>query len=73
VGGASPFQGQAPVRDLLGQRVLEGVLEIGEELRLVEELGGLQRVERRSQDVLGASTSACRSVKGTSLPITAAL
>ena len=33
---------QAPVRDLVGERVLERVLELGEEPGLVEELGGLE-------------------------------
>ena len=33
------------VRDLVGERVLEGVLGIGRHARLVQELGGLQAVE----------------------------
>ena len=33
---------QASVGDFVGQRVLEGVLELREEARLVEELGGLE-------------------------------
>jgi hypothetical protein len=33
---------QTTVRHLVGQRVLEGVLELGERLRLVEELRRLQ-------------------------------
>ena len=36
---------QAAVGDLVGEGVLEGVLEIGEEARLVEELGRLQAGE----------------------------
>ena len=36
---------QAAVRDLVRERVLEGVLEIRKEPGLVEELGGLQVVE----------------------------
>ena len=42
---AAPLLQQAAVRDLVGERVLEGVLEIREEPGLVEELGGLQVVE----------------------------
>ena len=38
--GAAP--GEAAVGDLVGQRVLERVLELGEQARLVEELGGLE-------------------------------
>jgi hypothetical protein len=36
---------QAPVRDLVRERVLEGVLQIRTEPGLVEEFGGLQMVE----------------------------
>jgi hypothetical protein len=36
---------QPTVRDVLGERVLEGVLEVRKQLRLVEEFGGLQVVE----------------------------
>ncbi len=36
---AAPVRQEARVRDLVGERVAEGVLEVGEEPRLVEELG----------------------------------
>ena len=36
---------QGAVGDLVGERVLEGVLEIGKEARLVEELGGPESVD----------------------------
>ena len=39
---------QAAVGDLVGERVLERVLELGVETRLVEEFGGLQ-AERRAK------------------------
>ena len=35
----APLLQQAPVRDLVRERVLERVLEVREEARLVEELG----------------------------------
>ena len=42
VEGAPPLLEQAAVGDLVGEGVLERVLEVGEEARLVEELGGLE-------------------------------
>ena len=42
---------ERPVRDLVGQRVLEGVLDLGEEARLVEELAGLQADEPVAEHV----------------------
>ena len=42
VQGAPPLLEQALVGHLVGERVLERVLEVGEEARLVEELGGLE-------------------------------
>ena len=42
VQGAPPLLEQAAVGDLVRERVLEGVLEVGEQARLVEELRGLQ-------------------------------
>ena len=44
---------QAPVGDLVGERVLEGVLEIREQARLVEELRPLEVPEPLAQAVLG--------------------
>src|SRR5215467_11203140 len=42
----------AAIRHVVGQRVLEGVLEIGEDASLVKQLGGLQPAERGVQIVL---------------------
>src|SRR4029077_8184648 len=39
---AAPAEEEAPVGHLVGERMLEGVLEIGEDARLVEELGRLK-------------------------------
>jgi hypothetical protein len=36
---------EAAVGDLMGKGVLEGVLAVGKEARLVEELGGLEVVQ----------------------------
>ena len=70
---APPLLEQAAVGHLVGQRVLEGVLEVGEQARLVEELGGLQVGEAAAQLVLGQRRrSAWSSANGTSLPMTAA-
>src|ERR1700752_5160432 len=44
---------QATVGDVVGERMLEGVLEIRIEPRLVEELGGLETIESRTQRVVG--------------------
>ena len=44
---------QAPVGDLVGERVLERVLEIREEARLVEELGRLEMRRAPAKLVLG--------------------
>ena len=43
---------QAAVGHLVGERVLERVLEVGEEARLVEELGGLEMGEPSAQLLL---------------------
>src|SRR5688500_15622577 len=43
---------QAPISDLVGQRVLEGVFDIREQAGLVEELSGLQVGETLAQPVL---------------------
>ena len=47
VEGTPALLQETPVRDLLGEGVLEGVDVLGEELQLVEELGGLQVGEAR--------------------------
>ena len=57
---------EASVGDLVGQGVLERVLEIGKEARLVEELGGLQPGETSAQGVFRSSAIASRRGKGTS-------
>ena len=50
---AAPLLQQAAVGDLVRERVLEGVLEIREQPRLVEELGRLELGEPAAQRVLG--------------------
>jgi hypothetical protein len=42
VKGAAPLPEHAPVRHLVGQRMLEGVLDLGKEARLVEKFRRLQ-------------------------------
>src|SRR5712691_1650887 len=51
--GAPPLLKQAAVRHLVGQRMLERVFEVGEELRLVEELRRLQAGEAAAKLILG--------------------
>jgi hypothetical protein len=46
--GAPPLLEQRLVGDLLGERMLEGILVLGEEARLVEELRGLQMGEAQA-------------------------
>jgi hypothetical protein len=43
---AAPFLQQPAVRDLVRERLLEGVLEVWEQPGLVEKLGGPQVLER---------------------------
>ena len=50
---APPLLQEALVRHLIGQRVLEGVFQLGKEARLVEELGRLQEGESPPQVRLG--------------------
>jgi hypothetical protein len=50
---AAPLVQQTAVRDLMRKRVLEGVFEVWEEARLVEELGGLEMGEPTPQVFLG--------------------
>ena len=64
--------GQAAVGHLVGQGVLEGEFTLGEEPRLVDELG-LQVVEAAVQAASGISAMACNSARGTSVPMTAAV
>ena len=73
VQGALPLVEQAPVRDLVRERVLERVLEVREEPRLVEELRGLQvREPARAARPPARRRSPGAAAKGTSLPMTAA-
>ena len=51
--GAPPLLKQAAVRHLVGQRMLERVFEVGEKLRLVEELRRLQVGEAAPKRILG--------------------
>jgi len=44
---------ERPIRDLVGQGVLEGVLELGEEIGLVQELRGLELHEVLSKLLVG--------------------
>ena len=59
-----PLVEQAPVGDLVGQRVLEGVLEVREEARLVEELGGLEVGEAAAERSSDCSAMAWRRREG---------
>ena len=68
----TPLLEEAPVGDLVRERVLEGVFEVREEARLVEELGGLEVGRAHGALFLGLSAMADRSANGTSLPMTAA-
>ena len=71
--GLAPSGQEARIRDLLCEGVPEGVLEIGEEPALAEELRGLEGVLRPRRSAWSASSAiAWRRAKGTSLPITAA-
>ena len=68
-----PLLEQAPVGHLMGERVLEGVFELGEQARLVEELGRLQVREAAMERGLGQLGNGLQQGKGTSVPITAAV
>ncbi len=48
-----PLLEEAPIGDLVGEGVLEGVFVLGKEARLVEELGRLEMRERAMQCRLG--------------------
>ncbi len=60
---APPLVEHAAVGHLVGERVLEGVFEIGEEARLVEELGGLQMREPCAQRLLGQLGDRARAAR----------
>ena len=53
VEGTPPILKEAPVGHLVGQRVLESVLGVGKETRLVEKLGRLEPGEAIGQRVCG--------------------
>ena len=53
VQGTSPLLQETAVGHLVGEGVLEGVFEFGEEAGFVEELGGLQVAETAAQLLLG--------------------
>ena len=59
-----PLLEQAAVGHLVGEGVLEGILALREEARLVEELGRLQMRKARRQPSSGTSAMACRSGQG---------
>ena len=68
-----PLVQQAAVGDLVGQPVLERVLDVGEEAGLIQELGRLQVRESSLRAISsGCSAIASSSENGTSTPITAA-
>ena len=67
------FEQQRVVGDLLRERMLEGVFELREEARLVQELRGLEIGEIAVQLVSGRSAMAVSRVPGTSVPMTAAV
>ena len=73
VEGAPPLLEQAAVGDLVGQRMLEGVLQVRKEAGLVQELGGLQAAESAARRLRRRSATAWSSVKRHVLPTTAAV
>ena len=68
-----PLLQQAAVGHLVGEGVLEGVVALGEEARLVEELGGLEVRQAAMQRRLGQLGNGLQQGKGTSVPMTAAV
>jgi hypothetical protein len=53
VEGPASLLEQAPIRHVMGQGVLEGIFQRGEEARLIEELGRLQVHETSLECRLG--------------------
>ena len=68
-----PLLEEAAVGHLLGEGVLEGVDQLGEQARLVQELGVLEMREAQAEASSGNSATAWRRVRGTSVPMTAAV
>ena len=66
---AAPLLEEAAVGHFVGQGMLERVLKVGEQPRLVEELGRLEMSEAVAQLSSGSSAMACSNANGTSLPI----
>ena len=63
-----PLLEQAPVGHRLGQRVLERVLDVGEEVRLVEELAGLKPRQPLLQVSLGETAHRAQQRQGQIAP-----
>ena len=68
-----PLQQEAAVGHLVGQGVLEGVVRLGEQAGLVEELRRLQVRQAAVQRLLGQLGNGLQQGKGTSVPMTAAV
>ena len=65
-----PLLQETAIGHLVGQGMLEGVCEFGEEAGFVEEFSGLQVAERGRSSSSDSSPMACKRAKGTSVPIT---
>ena len=68
-----PLVQETSVGHLVGEGMLEGILPLGEQARLVEELGRLEVRETTMQRVLGQLGDGLEEGKGTSVPMTAAV
>jgi hypothetical protein len=66
--GPPSFQEQAPVGDVVGQGVLEGVFEVRKEARLVQELSSLEVRESLAQAVFGYVRDGLHEREGHVLP-----
>ena len=68
-----PLRGQkAPVRDLVGQRVLERVFELGRRACLVEKLGALEPSKVFAKTLVGGLQDHLDRRNGSVRPMTAA-
>jgi hypothetical protein len=72
VEAAPPLVREIPVGDLLGEGMLESVLDLGKEAGLIEELSGLQVSEAVPDLLLRLLGDGLQEAQGTSLPMTAA-